>query len=82
MVRYTSPKISAVHLIKPLKKEHAKIHSGMIGFFRKKKAICRRNVIKHEKAKYKKFLSEPCLLNDGDKCTLHHQFFENVDGKV
>ena len=77
MVRYTSPKISAVHLIKPLKKEHAKSHSGMIGFFRKKKAICRRNVIRHEK-----FLSEPCLLNDGDKCTLHHKFFENVDGKV
>ena len=82
MVRYTFPKISAVYLIKPLKKEHAKSHSGMIGFIRKKEAICRWNIIRHEKAKYKKFLSEPRLLNEGDKCTLHHDFFENVDGNV
>ena len=82
MVRYTSRKSSAVHLIKPLKKEQAKSHSGIIRFILKKEAFCKRNVTRHEKAKYKKFLGETCLLNESDECTLHHEFFENVDGKV
>ena len=47
----------------------------------KKEAICKQNAIRHQKATYKKFLSEPCLLNEGDECT-HHEFFKNVDGKV
>ena len=58
-----------------------KSHSGIIGFTWKKEAICKQNALRHQKAKYKKFLSEPCLLHEGDECT-HHEFFENVDGKV
>ena len=48
---------------------------------KKKEAICKRNVIRHEKAKYKKIWSEPCLLNDGDECRLYHEFFKNFHGR-
>ena len=34
----------------------------------------------HEK--YKIFLSEPCLLNDGDECTLHHRIFQKRWWKI
>ena len=50
--------------------------------YSKKGVICKRNVTRHEKAKYKKFLCEPYLLNEGGKCTLHQEFFENVDGSL
>ena len=30
--------------------------------------------IKHEKAKYRKFLSEVCLINEDDEYELHHEF--------
>ena len=73
---------STVYLNKPLKKEHGKSHSGKIVFSWKKEETCKQNVIRHEKAKYKRFLSEPCLLNEGHECTFHHEFFENFDGKV
>ena len=82
MVRYTSQESSTVHLVKPLKKELAKSHSGIIGLTWKKEATCKQKVIRHEKAKYKKFLSGPCLLNEGDEWTFHHEFFENSDRKV
>ena len=53
VVRYTSQKSSLVYLIKPLKTEHAKSHSGIIRFIWKKEAICKRSVIKSIKSFFK-----------------------------
>ena len=52
----------------------AKSSSGIIGFTRRKEAVCKWNLIKHEKAKYKNFLYDVCNLDDNDEYSLHHEF--------
>ena len=51
-----------------------KVKQVSIGFTRRKEAVCKWNIIKHENAKYKKFLSEASLINKDDEYRLHHEF--------
>ena len=77
VVRHTSRNGSAVPIVQALEKEYnkpAKSQAGIIGFTRRKEAVCKWNIIKHEKAKYRKFLSEVCLTNKDDEYELHHEF--------
>ena len=53
-------------------------HPEVIVFIWRKEA---RNLIRHEKVKCKTFLSELCLLNEGDECTLHHEFSKTLKEK-
>ena len=72
-MRHTSRNGSAVSIDQALEKEYnkpAKSQAGIIGFTRRKEAVCKWNIIKHEKAKYRKFLSEVCLINEDDKYEL------------
>lgn len=59
----------------------ANCHSEVIGFIRKKEAASKCNVIKHEKAKFKRFLSEQCSLDEGDECSFHHKFSKKLKEK-
>ena len=52
----------------------AKSSSGVIGFTRRKEAVCRWNIIKHEKHQYSEALSNICNYNPEDTYTLHHEF--------
>ena len=56
----------------------ANCHSEVIGFIRKKEAASKCNVIRHEKAKFKRFLSEQCLLDECDECSFHHEFWKKL----
>ena len=78
-VRHSSRNGSAVPTDQALEKEYnksSKSQACIIGFTRRKEAVCKWNIIKHEKAKYRKFLSEVCLINedDDDEYELHHEF--------
>ena len=64
-MRFTSPKSSVVHFIKPFKKIQ-RTSQKIIGFIVRKDVVCKWNVVRCEKPNYKKFLSEPCLLNEGN----------------
>ena len=77
VVRHSFRKGSAVPIDQALEKEYnkpAKSPSGIIGVTRRKEAVYKWNLIKHEKAKYRKFLYNTCLMNDDDEYSLHHQF--------
>ena len=52
--------------------------SGVIGFTRRKEAVSKWNVIKHEKFLYTESLSNICQL---DQYSLHHEFSESVTKK-
>ena len=54
-MRHSSRKCSAVSMDQALEKAYnkpAKLSAGIIGFTRRKEAVCKWNLIKHEKAKY------------------------------
>ena len=76
-MRHTSRNGTAVPIDQALKKEYnkpAKSQASLIGFTRRKETVCKWNIIKHEKAKYRKCLSEVCLINEDDEYELHHEF--------
>ena len=59
VVRHSKRNGSAVPVDQALEKEYnkpAKSQSGIIGITRRKGAVCKWKLIKHEKAKYRKFL--------------------------
>ena len=58
--------------------KQAKSSAGIIGFARQKEAVCKWNLIKHEKAKYKNFLYDVCQMNDDDEYSLHYEFSEKI----
>ena len=62
-------------------KKNTKNEPVEIKFIRWKEAVYTWNVIGHEKAKYKNFLSELCLLKEGDECTLHYEFSKTLTEK-
>ena len=51
----------------------AKSQAGIIGISRRKDAVCKWNIIKHEEAKYTEFLEGLCLLNEDGEYSLHHE---------
>ena len=67
-----------MYLSKPFKKDTKNLLCQLslrsIRFYSKKRGS-------FQKAKYKKILSELCLLNEGNKYTLHHQFSKTLAEK-
>ena len=64
-----------------LEKEYnkpAKSSSGIIGFTRRKEAVCKWNLIKHEKAKYRSFLYTTCQMDEDDQYNLHYEFSKPI----
>ena len=79
VVRHTSRKGSAVPMDQALEKAYnkpAKSSAGIIGFTRRKEAVCKWNLIKHEKEKYRSFLYDVCQMRDDDEYSLHYEYSE------
>ena len=53
--------------------KRAKGQGGIIGISRGKQAICKWNIIKHEKVKYKNFLHGWSSVNNGDEYAAHYE---------
>ena len=51
----------------------AKSSAGIIGFTRRKEAVCKWNLIKHEKAKYQNFMNTVC-----HEYSLHYEFSDRI----
>ena len=58
-------------------KKPANDQGGITGISRRKQAVCKWNIIKHEKAKFKTFLHEWSCLND-DEYAAHHESFQSI----
>ena len=56
----------------------AKSQSGIIGITRKKKAIDKWNILRHEKLQYTQFLEQMCNISNNDKYSLHHKLSPSV----
>ena len=83
-MRHTSRKGSAVPMDQALEKAYnkpAKSSAGIIGFTRRKEAVCKWNLIKHEKEKYRSFLYDVCQMNDDDEYSLHYEYSEKITMK-
>ena len=52
----------------------AKGSSRVIGFTKWKQAVCKWNIIKHEKFLFKEGLTKICALEAEDQDSLHHDF--------
>ena len=77
VVRHTLRNGSAVTIDQALEKEYNKpatSQAGIIGFTRRKEVVCKWNIIKHEKAKYRKLLRDVCLIKEDDEYELHQEF--------
>ena len=55
----------------------AKSSSGVIGFSRRKEAVCKWNILKHEKAEYTSLLEKICGLVEENEYNIHHEFCES-----
>ena len=77
VVKHTKRYGSGVPMDQALEKEYnkpAKSHGGIIGITRRKEAVAKWNIIKHEKSSYTKFLEDLCDLSDDTEFSLHHEF--------
>ena len=64
VVRHTSRRASAVPMDQALEKAYnkpAKSHAGVVGISRRKEAVSRWNLVKHEKLKCRCSLQEVCV---------------------
>jgi len=81
VVKHTRRSGSAVPMEQALEKTYnkpAKGQSGIIGFSRRKDAVCKWNIIKHEKANYTSFLRQWCTIDENDEYSLHHEFSKSI----
>ena len=58
--------------------KRAKSSSGIIGITRRKEAVCKWHLIKHEKANYSSFLRKISGVDHKDEYSLHHEFSEKL----
>ena len=56
----------------------AKSSASIIGFTRRKEAVCKWNLIKHEKAKYQNFMNTVCQMDEDDEYNLHYEFSDRI----
>ena len=73
VVRHSSRKGSTVPMNQALEKAYnkpAKSSAVIAGFIRRKEAVCKRNLIKHEKAKYRNFMDTVCQMDEDDKYSM------------
>ena len=52
----------------------AKSSFGIIGYTRRKEAVCKWNLIKHKKSQYTSLLENMCDLTIDDEYAIHHEF--------
>ena len=81
VVQLTLRKSSSVPMDQALEMAYnkpAKGPGGVIGFTRRKEAVAKWNLIKHEKSKILSFLDEVCRLNDNDEYSIHHEFSDSI----
>ena len=77
VVHKTLRKGSGIPMDQALEKQYnkpAKDPSGVIGFTKRKQAVCKWNIIKHEKFLFTKGLAKICALEAEDQYSLHHDF--------
>ena len=84
VVRYTSRKSCAVHLIKPFERNTKNVPCQLSlrssCFYSKRQFV--NGIFKGMKnSSTKRFLSELCSLNERDECTLHHEFLKTLTEK-
>ena len=80
-VRQSSRKDKAFSRNQALEKAYNKLakSSGIIGFTRRKEAVCKWNLINHEKAKYQNFMKTVCQMDGNDECRLHFEFSDQIN---
>ena len=80
-MRHSSRKGSAVPMDQALEKAYnkpTKSSAGIIGFTRRKETVCKWNLIKHEKAKYRNFMNTVCQMDEDDEYSLHYEFSDRI----
>ena len=81
VVKLTKRKGSAVPVDQALESKYnkqAKSSSGIIGITRRKEAVCKWGLIKHEKANYSNLLRKISSVDQEDEYSLHHEFSEKL----
>ena len=81
VVKLTKRKGRAVPVDQALESKYnkqAKSSSGIIGITRRKEAVCRWGLIKHEKANYSNLLRKISSVDQEDEYCLHHEFSEKL----
>lgn len=79
VVKLSQRSASAIPMDQALESKYnkpAKSASGIIGMTRRKEAVCKWNLMKHEKSKYTNLLREISGINNEDEYSLHHEFSE------
>ena len=81
VVSQTKRSGSGIQMDQALEKQYnkpAKGPSGVIGFSRRKEAVCKWNLIKHEKYMFSESLETICGLTSSDEFSLHHEFSKSI----
>ena len=81
VVRHSSRKGSAVPIDQALEKAYskpAKSSAGIIGFTRRKKVVCKWNLIKHDKAKYRNFMNTVCQMDEDHEHSLDYEYSDRI----
>lgn len=77
VAKLSKRKGSAVPMDQALESQYnkqAKSSSGIIGVTRRKEAVCKWDLIKHEKSSYSNLLRKFAGVNEEDEYSLHHEF--------
>jgi len=77
IVSQTKRRGSSLPMDQALEKQYnkpAKSSSGIIGYTRRKAAVCKWNLIKHVKSQYTSLLENVCDLTIDDEYAIHHEF--------
>ena len=56
----------------------AKSSAGIIGLTRRKEVVCKWNLIKHEKTKYRNFMKTVCYMDEDDEYSLHYEYSDRI----
>ena len=77
----TFRKVSSIPLDQALEIQYnkpAKNQSGIVGITRKKEAVNKWNILRHEKFQHTQFLEQMCNISNNDQYSLHHEFSLSV----
>ena len=77
VAKLTQRKGSAIPMDQALESKYnkpAESSSGVIGMTRRKEAVCKWNLVKHEKSRYTGLLSDIYGISNEDEYSLHHEF--------
>ena len=72
---------SGIPMDQALEKQYnkpAKGPTGIMGFSRRKEAVCKWNIIKQEKGLYTNFMHKLCGFDTNDEYSIHHEFSPSI----